>query len=185
MRVKQPLDAEQRKLWYACVHAQAPQGVLFHTQIPQKGELTNSSYYHKKLKNCHEYVIPLLRDLVHHEVYQIAHGWDSKFPDSDFIIDYSQPADHVPPTDTDVPAHKISQVLDAWGKQEHDVWMQDKLDKGWRYGIKLSVKDRTHPWIQPWESLPEQARETKTESVKKLLHLLDDFGYVIKQKPEA
>ncbi len=184
--VAKPLDQQTRKAWYACVHEHVPSGVLFHTQLPEKQEIKTSSYYHKPQKNgAHAYVIPFLRDLVHHEVYQIAHAWDAQFPDSDFVIDYSQPADHVQPESTDVPDHKIAQVLDAWCKRQHDAWMQNKLDAGWRYGVRISLKEKTHPWIQPWESLPQAARDPHTQSVKDLLELLKDFGYTIKQIPNA
>lgn len=184
--VKQPLDEQMRRAWYACVHTHVPSGLLHHTQLPSKGHMITSSYYHKQLTNGqHAYVVPLLRNLVHHEVYEIAHAWDQKFPDVDFIIDYSQSADHVTPGQSDVPDHKIAQVMDAWCKQQHDVWMQDKLNQGWRYGVHISMKDRTHPWIQPWESLPEVARAPHTQSVKDLLKLLNDFGYTIKQTPQA
>lgn len=184
--VLKPLDQNTRKAWYACVQDEVPSGVLYHTEIPEKQQVKMSSYYHKQMTNGnHAYVIPLVRDLVHHEVYQIAHAWDHKFPDADFVIDYSQPTDHVIPAGTDVPDHKIAQVLDAWCKRQHDAWMQDKLNKGWRYGIKVSMKDHTHPWIQPWESLPHVAKKPHTQAAQDLLDLMMDFGYTIKQQLDA
>jgi hypothetical protein len=186
LTVVKPLDATQRRNWYACVRDQVPDGLLHHSDIPHGGSTQQSRYYHKPLRSgAHTYVIPLVRDLVHHEVYEISHAWDKKFPDVDFVIDYSQPVDHVAPVTPDVPAHKIAQVMDAWCKRQHDAWMQDKLDQGWRYGVRVSMKDRTHPWIQPYESLPEQARTPHMQAVKDLLAILNDFGYMIKQKPQA
>lgn len=184
--VKQPLDQTARRAWYACVQSHVPSGLLHHTEIPEQDHVKTSSYYHKQMTSgAHAYVVPLVRDLVHHEVYQIAHVWDLKFPDVDFVIDYSQPADHVTPASPDVPDHKIAQVMDAWCKRRHDAWMQDKLDQGWRYGVRVSMKDRTHPWIQPYESLPEVARQPHMQAVKDLLDILNDFGYMVKQKPQA
>jgi hypothetical protein len=184
--VKQPLDQTQRKAWYSCVQSNTPSGLMHHTDLPEKGQVKSSSYYHKHMTNGnHAYVIPLVRDLVHHEVYQIAHAWDDKFPKVDFVIDYSQPADHVTPEGTDVPDHKIAHVMDAWCKRQHDAWMQDKLNQGWRYGVKIHMNNRTHPWIQPYESLPEVARAPHMQAVKDLLEILGDFGYMIKQKPQA
>ncbi len=184
--VRQPLDQKMRRAWYACVLKHLSSGLLHHTQLPAQAQVKSSSYYHKQLTNHnHTYVVPLVRDLVHHEVYQIAHAWDKEFPDSDFVIDYSQPVDHVQPESADVPDHKIAQVLDAWCKRQHDAWMQNKLDSGWRYGVHMSLKEKTHPWIQPWEGLPQAARDPHTQSVKDLLELLKDFGYTIKQIPNA
>lgn len=184
--VKQPLDQKMRRAWYACVQANVPSGLLHHTELPEQAEVKSSSYYHKQLTTGnHAYVVPLVRDLVHHEVYQIAHVWDKKFAEADFVIDYSQSVDHVVPQGADVPDHKIAHVMDAWAKQQHEAWMQDKLDQGWRYGVRVSMKERTHPWIQPYESLPEVARMPHTQAVKDLLKILNDFGYTIKQKPQA
>jgi hypothetical protein len=186
LTVAHELDTAQRKQWYSCVQSHTPSGLLYHTQLPAQDQVKTSSYYHKPLSSgVHTYVIPLVRDLVHHEVYQVATAWDQDYAQHDFMIDYSQPADHVMPVGSDVPDHKIAQVMDAWAKQQHDAWMQDKLNKSWRYGIKVSLKDKTHPWIQPWESLPAQAQAPHMQAVKDLLEILNDFGYTIKQTPQA
>lgn len=186
LKVGKKLGSSDVKSWYACVRDHVPSGLLYHTKLPSQEENLESSYYHKQVASgAHTYVIPLVRDLVHHEVYQIAQAWDKQFPEQDFIIDYSQPQDHVQPQTPDVPESKIAQVMDAWCKRQHDNWMQDKLDKGWRYGTQISVKQKTHPWIQPYESLPGDARLPHMQAVKDLVQLLQDFGYVIKQKPQA
>jgi hypothetical protein len=187
LTVAKKLDAAHRKLWYKCVQQNTPSGLLHHTQLADAHDTLESSYYHKPLPSGHHaYVIPMVRDLVHHEVYKISHAWDEQFPDTDFVIDYSQPADHtVPITQADVPEQKIAQVMDAWCKAQHNTWMQDKLDKGWTYGTHVSVTRKTHPWLQPWESLPPQGQSPHTQAVKDLLKLLNDFGYTIKQNVDA
>jgi hypothetical protein len=187
LTVAKKLDAQNRKLWYKCVQQNTPSGLLHHTQLPDQHDVKSTSYYHKSLPSgAQTYVIPLVRDLVHHEVYKISHAWDACFPHTDFVIDYSQPADHtVPITHADIPEHKIAQVMDAWCKAQHNTWMQDKLDKGWSYGTHLSVKNKTHPWLQPWESLPPQAQSPHMQAVKDLLKILTEFGYSIKQKLDA
>jgi len=63
--------------------------------------------------------------------------------------------------------------------------LQHKLNQRWRYGVNISMKHRTHPWLQPYESLPEQARSPHTQAVKDLLDILNQFGYTIKQIPQA
>lgn len=38
---------------------------------------------------------------------------------------------------------------------QHNAWMKDKLDQGWKYGeVKDDVK-KTHPCLVPYDQLPE------------------------------
>lgn len=38
---------------------------------------------------------------------------------------------------------------------QHDAWMKDKVDSGWKYGIEKDSTIKTHPCIVPFEELPE------------------------------
>jgi hypothetical protein len=41
---------------------------------------------------------------------------------------------------------------------QHDAWMKDKLDQGWKYGpVKDAVK-KEHPCLVPFEQLPPEQR---------------------------
>lgn len=42
----------------------------------------------------------------------------------------------------------------------HDVWMEQKLREGWRYGPIKDVENKVHPCLLPYQSLPaEQKRK--------------------------
>ena len=186
LTVRKPLSSEQKKHWYACVQQHLPSGMLHHTQIKQGDHVQDSSYYHKQTESgAHTYVIPLVRDLDQSEIHKVAHAWDAQFADVDFRIDYSQPTDHVGQMPPDVPEQKIEQVMHTWAKQQHAVWMADLIEKGWRYGVVMSTKQKTHPWLQPWESLPDSAQQPRIKAVKDLCDILTQFGYKIVQIPQA
>lgn len=38
---------------------------------------------------------------------------------------------------------------------QHNAWMQDKLDNGWKYGEVKDADAKTHPCIVPFDQLPE------------------------------
>ena len=38
---------------------------------------------------------------------------------------------------------------------QHDAWMKDKIDLGWKYGKVKDEKNKTHPCIVPFSKLPK------------------------------
>ena len=177
---------QQIKTWFSTVQDNVPSGLIGSTSLQQKGETRESKFFHKQTANGkHAYVIPLVRDLDASEVHSILKKWCELYSEGDFTFDYSQSEgiQHAPPPSLE--QHKIDQVLDAWAKHQHQAWMKRHTEQGWRYGVKLSSRDKTHPWLQPWESLPPRARELNVHGVKDLLKILNDFGYTIVQKPQG
>ena len=184
--VPHKLDTSIVKMWFDCVEHCLPKGMIGSTTIAKDGKTKESKIYSKILENkkiC--YVIPLVRNLDASEIHELVQHWNSDYKDGDFIVDYSQ-NNMAPPTGAkSISEKKILQVLDAWAKKEHHRWMDGSLKQGWKYGMRMSTAQKTHPWLQPWEQLPENAKQQKMNSVKDLLTLLNDFGYTIVQKPEA
>jgi len=184
--VPQEFTPQQIKTWFATVENNLPSGLISSTSLEQKGQVRNSKFFHKQTANKkHAYVIPLVRDLDASEVHSILKNWCEIYSDGDFTFDYSQSEGIKSAPPPSLEQHKIDQVLDAWAKHQHQAWMKRHTDQGWRYGVRLSSKDKTHPWIQPWEILPSQAREINIKGVKDLLHILNDFGYTLVQKAES
>jgi hypothetical protein len=180
--VPQELEPKSYALWYHTVETTLASGIIAHTQIaPGK----QSKLYHKKTaKGQHCYVIPLTRDLDRSEIYRTVEAWHKSWPKGDFVIDWSQPVGlHAP--SLDLATHKIEQAMDAWAKIQHQRWMSQHLADGWRYGTKISTKEKTHPWLQPWESLPPQAQKNNLQAAKDLLAAFDQFGYTVVQKHTA
>lgn len=44
--------------------------------------------------------------------------------------------------------------LSAPASAQHEAWMVDKLDKGWKYGKTKSEAKKTHPCLVPFSELP-------------------------------
>lgn len=69
-------------------------------------------------------------------------------------------------------------------KNAHDVWARRRLQDGWRLGPRRDDARKEHPWLVPYESLPESEKEydrdTSLETLKSILAL----GYQI-EPPEA
>jgi len=44
---------------------------------------------------------------------------------------------------------------DAGEDAQHNAWMKDKIDAGWKYGEIKDAEAKTHPCIVPFKNLPE------------------------------
>lgn len=45
---------------------------------------------------------------------------------------------------------------DAPVSSQHDSWMKDKLDNGWKYGVVKDPEAKTHPCLVPFVDLPKE-----------------------------
>jgi len=43
------------------------------------------------------------------------------------------------------------------------------MDKGYRYGLNMSINEKTHPAMRPWDDLPESYQRMPAITDKKLL----------------
>jgi hypothetical protein len=69
-------------------------------------------------------------------------------------------------------------------KSRHEQWMRDKLEGGWRYGVKFNTNEKTHPLLRPWEQLPDKFRQPDLDSPQALLDLMQAKGFAIIAKDE-
>lgn len=184
--VPEQLDKHTFTAWFECVKNHVPSGLLGNTQIEHRGEPKQTNFYQKPtVSGKHAYVIPLVRNLDASEVHGILKAWCLVYPEGDFLLDYSQDVQK-PPAESDLlTQHTWELMCDAWCKQQHVTWMQDKQAAGWRYGATVSVTNKTHPWMQPWETLPEAGKQQNVQAFQSLLQVLSDFGYEVRQKPEG
>lgn len=184
--VNNKLDKSHRLNLYKCVLTCLGRNLIHVTEIQtEKGKHESSFYHVVTSRNQHEYVIPLVRDLTLKEGHDLARKLHDQFAQVNFILDYSQYVHQLPVKTHVHDPYNIQEILDVWGKAQHATWQQDLLDKGWRYGVAMSQKQKTHPWLQPWESLPQAARDHNIQSVENLLTILKQSGYQIVKIPQA
>lgn len=181
--VPSKLEKETYVSWYHTVEKTLPSGMIAQSHL-RPGNF--SRFYCKKTaRGQHSYVVPLVRNLDASEIYHLVGAWNEAYPKGDFIIDYTQASSSDITPSLDLETSKIEQAMASWGKLQHQRWMDQHMQDGWRYGIKLSVAQKTHPWLQPWESLPPQARRDNLTAARDLLKSLKDFGYTLVHEPRA
>jgi ryanodine receptor 2 len=67
----------------------------------------------------------------------------------------------------------------------HDLWAQQRLAAGWRWGEKRSDSSREHPCLTPYESLPETEKEYDRVAALGTLRAVLALGYQITRTVEV
>jgi len=77
--------------------------------------------------------------------------------------------------------------IDLMARMEHDRWLRERRRGGWRPGSK-NIRERTTPYLVPWEELTEEIRERDRAFVRGLPRFLAGVGFKVcrvgKARPE-
>jgi hypothetical protein len=72
--------------------------------------------------------------------------------------------------------HFTNQEMNRLAKQEHERWMKEREEMGWRYAPVRDSLRKLHPSVVPWEDLPESEKEKDREVIRNLPKLIDTAG---------
>lgn len=53
----------------------------------------------------------------------------------------------------------FSELVFSLAHMTHDEWKRSMVNSGWRYGKQKSVPERVHPYLIPYEELPNEQKE--------------------------
>lgn len=76
----------------------------------------------------------------------------------------------------------LSDIAEQLGKHIHDVWSQQRLAEGWRYGNERNDELKEHPCLVPYEELPESEKEYDRHTAFETIRFLLSQGYQIIRK---
>lgn len=166
-RTAKILDADEIRRWYLTVDMLAPDNVIM-------GDDESNSFMFAMQAEEYIYMVPLVRHLTEQEAEQIVEGY-MRVSEHDFDIEtsnvYRANADLAHPFETDyqISVDAKNVLKDAYARQSHNQWIQTKMREGYRYGLKLNLKEKTHPAMRPWDDLPKEYRRLPESSDKELL----------------
>lgn len=174
------LDDEQVMCWMACVQEHGPPGIVASIETkPNGGQL--SFYRRKNQDGSNHYVSVLARDLGSEEATGIAKGFSEKNPTGDFMIHWSQPETE-PKADGGVKEDILRAIALEAAKKNHNRWLSNRVDEGWRFGIKHDPRAKTSPTCRDWDSLPESYRRAEYRRMMALLEILESMNLQIRKK---
>jgi hypothetical protein len=78
---------------------------------------------------------------------------------------------------------EILELTDRLAKNAHDVWAQQRLLEGWRYGRQRDDAEKRHPNLVPYENLSELEKEYDRSVAMETLKALLALGYRIEKAP--
>lgn len=166
-RTPRVLNAKEIRRWYITVDMLAPDNIIM-------GDDETNSFILASQADEFLYIIPLVRHLTEVEAERIVEGYMG-VSEHDFQIEtsnvYRANADFGHPFETDYQiAVEAKNVLkDAYARQKHNAWIQEKTNEGFRYGLNYSLKEKTHPAMRPWDDLPLNYRRMPETTDKELL----------------
>lgn len=73
----------------------------------------------------------------------------------------------------------FEKILEVLSESVHDQWMAGRIAGGWKYGPERNDKKKEHPFLIPYEDLPESEKEYDRQTVIATLTRLLKNGYQI------
>jgi len=70
-------------------------------------------------------------------------------------------------------------------EMEHERWMKERTESGWRYGPKRNDTDHRHPDLHPWAELDPETRAKDADAVRAIPPMLAEIGFVLKKVDRA
>ena len=166
-RTSNPLNAEEIQRWYLTVEMLSPENTIM-------GDDETNSFVLAAQDQDMIYRIPLVRHLTSQEAETIVEGY-MRITEHDFQIEtsnvYRANSDLGHPFEDDFQIEEgaKSTLQDSYARQAHNEWIQEMTNKGFRYGLGLNIKEKTHPAIRPYDDLPESYRKMPQMTSRKLL----------------
>ena len=166
-RTAKILNSDEIRRWYLTVDMLAPDNIIM-------GDDESNSFMFAMQAEDFIYMVPLVRHLTEVEAEKIVEGY-MRVSEHDFDIEtsnvYRANADLAHPFETDyqISVDAKNVLKDAYARQSHNQWIQGKMREGYRYGLKLNLKEKTHPAMRPWDDLPNEYRRLPESSDKELL----------------
>lgn len=70
-------------------------------------------------------------------------------------------------------------LIEEMAKNVHEVWAQNRINDGWRYGPVRDDANKKHPCLIPYEKLPESEKEYDRATSQETLKLILKSGFRI------
>jgi hypothetical protein len=77
------------------------------------------------------------------------------------------------------PAEFSAEEVELLAKKEHERWMKQKLDNGWRHAPKTNKEMKTHKCLLPWDKLPRYEQDKDRALMRGIPTILAKAGYTM------
>lgn len=74
---------------------------------------------------------------------------------------------------------ELKLLAEEMARNVHEVWAQNRMAEGWRYGPERNDAAKTHPCLVPYHDLPESEKEYDRATSAETLKLILAAGFTI------
>lgn len=180
LRTPEPISGEDAVMWYETVKEFGPSGTVY--AYKHDGKEVGMEYGTLEDDEMpHGYVVPLIRDIDSDEALFIVAAWEYLYK-GDFNIELSNQFDTADPEDIedielDIEESLRQQVITDMNKWEHNRWVDQMVSEGWRCGSYYNSKQKTHPAMKNWDSLPESHRRSRQISNREVFEWIQRYNF--------
>jgi hypothetical protein len=69
--------------------------------------------------------------------------------------------------------------LEYLAELEHQRWMTEKINAGWKHAPKTEKEEKLHSALLEWDKLPEEEKEKDRALIQQIPSILTKAGYAI------
>jgi len=174
LRTQEPLTVENALLWYKMVKEFAPNNTLYSYEL--NGCRIGMEYGLSQEEELpHSYIIPLTRDISADEAWFIVDAWQYKYPEdcdielsNQFTANGFGEFENTISIDEEIKAQVVGDIQ----KWEHNRWVDNKINEGWRCGSYFNSREKTHPALKSWDNLPQSHRRAREITDSEIMEYL-------------
>lgn len=74
---------------------------------------------------------------------------------------------------------EITQLTELLAKNAHDIWAAQRMNEGWRFGLKRDDQKKETPRFVPYEQLSGSEKEYDRKIVMETIKTIQALGYRI------
>ena len=75
----------------------------------------------------------------------------------------------------------LLELTELLAKNTHDIWAQQRLAEGWKYGATRNDKRKEHPCLVAYEDLPENEKEYDRSTTIETLKVIEKLEFKIEK----
>jgi hypothetical protein len=173
------LSDDEMDLWFNTVVKFAPPGVAVYDESDEFEVEEDEVEGDEGLDNV--YIVYLTRDLQPSEAEFIVTAWEFRYAD-DFEIEisnlYRADANLQNPFELEIEPEAYENIKQTAAKFVHNRWVDQKIQEGWRYGLRMSTARKTHPALRDWDSLPHAYRKIPVMSERQALDFYTKYRHL-------
>jgi len=173
------LTDDEMDIWFNSVIKFSPPGVPIYDQDDEFEVEEDEVVGDESLP--YVYLVYLTRDLQPSEAEFIVSAWDVRYS-GDFEIEtsnlYRADADLQNPLELNMDSEVYENIRATAAKFMHNRWVEQQTQSGWRYGLRLSEKNRTHPALRNWDSLEPEYRKIPTMTQREALNFYSKYQHL-------